>query len=283
MTKTAEPDEGEADQAEEPVAPGGDQPGAPRAVLYVEDNPSNVRLVERVLARRPGVSLLVATRGSVGLELARQHRPDLVLLDLNLPDLPGAVVLEQLRAEPLTRDIPVVVISADATPQQSERLKAAGAADYLTKPFDIERLLAIIDGLARPGPAEPPAGTRPPGDRGAVLDPAVLDRLRALEEASGEPLGDLVALFVDDGEQRLGELKAALAAGDANTIGRVAHGLKGTSANYGAHELPDLCDRLVRSAAAGDLRAAAGLVVWVVEEFERVAAALRREFPHPEG
>jgi CheY-like chemotaxis protein len=281
--KTAESDEGEDGRGEQPVAPNGDQPSGSRVVLYVEDNPSNVRLVERVLARRSGVSLLVATRGSVGLELARRHRPDLVLLDLNLPDLPGAVVLERLRAEPLTRDIPVVVISADATPQQQERLKAAGVADYLTKPFDIERLLAIVEGLARPGLAEPPVGTPPPADRGAVLDPAVLDRLRALEEASGEPLGDLVALFVDDGGQRLGVLQAALAAGDADTIGRVAHGLKGTSANYGAHELPDLCDRLGLSAAAGDLRAAAELVVRVAEEFEQVAAALRQEFPYPEG
>jgi CheY-like chemotaxis protein len=141
-------------------------PAWSRVVLYVEDNPSNVRLVERVLARRPDVSLLVATSGGVGLELARRHRPDLVLLDLNLPDLPGAAVLEQLRAEPRTRDIPVVVISADATPQQQERLRAAGAADYLTKPFDINQLLAIVDGLVRPGPAESPVGVSSPGDRG---------------------------------------------------------------------------------------------------------------------
>lgn len=279
---TAEPDEGEADRPEQPVARGGDQPGGPRAVLYVEDNPSNVRLVERVLARRPGVSLLVAMRGSVGLELARQHRPDLVLLDLNLPDLPGAVLLERLRAEPLTRDIPVVVISADATPEQVERLKAAGAADYLTKPFDIERLLAVIDGLPRPASVESPTGAQPPAG-GAVLDATVLDQLRGLEDASGQPLGDLVAFFVEDGERRLGELREALAAGDADTIGRVAHNLKGNSANFGARQLPDLCDRLVRSAAAGDLRGAAELVVRVAEEFERVAAALRQEFPDPDG
>jgi hypothetical protein len=193
------------------------------------------------------------------------------------------VVLEQLRAEPLTCDIPVVVISADATPQQQERLRAAGVADYLTKPFDIERLLAIVDGLARRGPVEPPMGTPPPGERGAVLDPAVLDQLRALEEVSGESLGDLVAVFVDDAEQRVGELRAALAAGDAEVIGRVAHGLKGTSANYGARELPDLCDGVVRSAESGDLRAAAGRVGRVAEELERVVAALREEFPLPEG
>jgi hypothetical protein len=92
-----------------------------------------------------------------------------------------------------------------------------------------------------------------------------------------------VAVFVDDAEERLGELQAALAAGDADLIGRVAHGLKGTSANYGASELPDLCDGVVRAAESGDLRAAAERVVRVVEEFERVAAALRQEFPLPEG
>lgn len=264
------------------MAPGGDEPGGPRTVLYVEDNASNVRLVERVLALRSGVSLLVATRGSVGLELACQHRPDLVLLDLNLPDLPGAVLLERLRAEPLTRDIPVVIISADATPQQVERLKAAGAADYLAKPFDVEHLLAIIDGLARAAQVEPLAGARPPAGSGAVLDPTVLDQLRELEDASGQPLGDLVALFVEDGKRCLGELREALTVGDADAIRRVAHGLEGTSANYGALELPALCDRLARSAAAGDLRGAGELVVRVAEEFERVAAALNQEFLDPD-
>jgi CheY-like chemotaxis protein len=86
-------------------------------------------------------------QGQLGLELARQHQPDLVLVDLNLPDIDGETVLRRIRAEPRTRDTPVVVLSADATPGQVARLLAAGANDYLTKPFDVTLFLRILDGV----------------------------------------------------------------------------------------------------------------------------------------
>jgi CheY-like chemotaxis protein len=85
-------------------------------------------------------------QGQLGLELVREYRPDVVLVDLHLPDLDGREVLEQLKADPATADIPVVVLSADATPSQVERLRVAGAADYLTKPLDVERLMAVLAG-----------------------------------------------------------------------------------------------------------------------------------------
>ncbi|HEV8616732.1 MAG TPA: ATP-binding protein [Methylomirabilota bacterium] len=120
-------------------------PGSGGLVLYIEDNLSNFRLVERVLERRPRMRLLPAIQGRLGLDLAREHQPDLILLDLHLPDLPGEEVLRRLLAEPRTREIPVVVVSADATPGQIERLRAAGARDYLTKPLDVRQLLTVID------------------------------------------------------------------------------------------------------------------------------------------
>jgi len=135
--------------AAEPVAEPTPTPvpdGELRTVLYIEDNLSNVQLVERIIERRPQVQLLVAMQGQLGLELARQHQPDLVLVDLNLPDIDGETVLRRLRAEPRTRDTSVVVLSADATPGQISRLLAAGADDYLTKPFDVARFLRIVEG-----------------------------------------------------------------------------------------------------------------------------------------
>jgi len=116
-------------------------------VLYVDDNAANVKLMERILERRPHVGLVVATRGRVALALAREHRPSLVLLDLNLPDVPGEEVLRRLRADPLTAGAAVVMISGDATSEQPARLRELGATDYITKPFDIERLLDIVDRL----------------------------------------------------------------------------------------------------------------------------------------
>jgi CheY-like chemotaxis protein len=117
----------------------------PATVVYVEDNPANLRLMERIVAQRGDIRLLTATAGLEGLELVRRHRPDLVLLDLHLPDVDGAEVLRRLQADPATATVPVVMVSADATPGQIERLLAAGAQDYLTKPFDLTRLLEALD------------------------------------------------------------------------------------------------------------------------------------------
>ncbi len=114
-------------------------------VLYIEDNLSNLRLLERIMTRRPGVKLLSAMQGARGLELARDHRPDLILLDLHLPDLHGGEVLARLSADPLTRGIPVVILSADATPGQIKRLLDQGAREYLTKPLDVRQVLALVD------------------------------------------------------------------------------------------------------------------------------------------
>ncbi|MFN2508337.1 MAG: ATP-binding protein, partial [Chthoniobacterales bacterium] len=116
-----------------------------RTLLYVEDNLSNFRLIERLMEHRPGLHLIAAHEGLTGLNLARQHRPDLILLDVNLPDIDGRELLLRLRAEPDCATIPVVVISADATPGQIERLRSAGAVEYLTKPLDIQKFFKVLD------------------------------------------------------------------------------------------------------------------------------------------
>jgi len=121
-----------------------------RRLLYIEDNFSNVTLVEQMLAERPALELMTAMQGRVGLELARKHSPDLILLDLHLPDIPGWQVLAQLKADHLTREIPVVVISADATTPQIKRLISAGARSYLTKPIDIAEFFRVIDEVLLP-------------------------------------------------------------------------------------------------------------------------------------
>lgn len=116
-----------------------------RTILYIEDNLSNLRLVERLVAQKPGVSLITAMQGGMGVTLARDHRPDLVLLDLDLPDISGEQVLARLLSDPRTVELPVVVISADASPGQAGRFVEAGARGYLTKPLDVTRFFALID------------------------------------------------------------------------------------------------------------------------------------------
>jgi CheY-like chemotaxis protein len=119
--------------------------GVNKTVLAIEDNAANLNLLEAILEVRPHVALLGAAQGSIGLELARQHPPDLILLDLHLPDMQGLEVLQRLGGFPETRDIPVVVISADASQSQIKRLMEAGATKYLTKPIDVEEFLRLID------------------------------------------------------------------------------------------------------------------------------------------
>ena len=116
-----------------------------RVVLHIEDNLSNLTLVERVLAQRADIDVVAAMYGRLGLELARQHHPVIVLLDLHLPDLDGEQVLQQLRDDPATASIPVVIVSADASPGHVQRLISAGATAYLTKPIDVRELLRLVD------------------------------------------------------------------------------------------------------------------------------------------
>jgi CheY-like chemotaxis protein len=118
---------------------------AVQKVLYVEDNDANFMLMSRILESRPTIELIRAPLGETAVKLAAEFKPDLVLLDLNLPDFPGSEVLRRLRADSTTEAIPVIVISADATPSQIEKLLSAGARNYLTKPFSIEILLAVVD------------------------------------------------------------------------------------------------------------------------------------------
>ncbi len=117
-----------------------------RTVLYIEDNLSNLELIQRVLARRPGLRLITAMQGRLGLDLAREHHPDLILLDVHLPDIPGDEILRRLKAESPIAGIPVIVISADATAVQIARLLSLGAWDYLTKPLDVKKFLTVLDG-----------------------------------------------------------------------------------------------------------------------------------------
>lgn len=136
-------------------------------IVHIEDNLANVQLVERVLAQRPELTVVPAMQGRMGVELARRHRPVLVLLDLNLVDLPGVEVLTMLREDPETADIPVAIVSADAMPRQVQRLLSSGAIAYLTKPIDIHKLLEVVDDAVQRASGTP--ATQPAG---ATADPA---------------------------------------------------------------------------------------------------------------
>ena len=118
-------------------------------ILYIEDNLSNLRLVEALLARRTDLNLTTAIQGNLGIELAFKFLPDLILLDLHLPDIQGDEVLFQLRNNVTTRQIPILILSADATDSQKEKLLAMGANAYITKPLDVRKFITKVDETLR--------------------------------------------------------------------------------------------------------------------------------------
>ncbi|MGO8972599.1 MAG: PAS domain S-box protein [Steroidobacteraceae bacterium] len=129
-------------------AVGGTQPQGglrTRTVLCVEDNPANLMLVENVIARRPDIRLLTARDGSSGVAIARIARPDVILMDLNLPGISGIDALHLLAEDPLTASIPVIALSANAMPRDIERGLQAGFFRYLTKPIKVPEFLETLD------------------------------------------------------------------------------------------------------------------------------------------
>jgi CheY-like chemotaxis protein len=114
-------------------------------VLSIEDNSANTELLSRLFQAWHATTLYAASSAYAGIALAQRVRPDLILLDLHLPDLPGEEAFALLRAEPTTADTPIVVLSADATPGTIRRLHARGAMRYLTKPLDLQELRSVLD------------------------------------------------------------------------------------------------------------------------------------------
>jgi CheY-like chemotaxis protein len=144
--KSGDDEEEEADHSD--AAPSlSTKRASARTLLYVDDNAANVRLVDLLLEQRPGVRLLSADRGRLGLELARQHRPDVILLDVHLPDIQGIDLLRIIRQDPLLSRTPVIVVSAEDDRQLPVQMIAAGAQVYLTKPLNLFEFFAALDAV----------------------------------------------------------------------------------------------------------------------------------------
>jgi CheY-like chemotaxis protein len=128
------------------MAPARVRRGAPqRTLLYVEDNPANLKLVEQLIARRPDMRLLSARDGNTGIELARANQPDVILMDINLPGISGIEALKLLREDPATAHIPVLALSANAMPRDIEKGLQAGFFRYLTKPIKVNEFMDTLE------------------------------------------------------------------------------------------------------------------------------------------
>jgi CheY-like chemotaxis protein len=121
-----------------------DNDGGKRRVLYIEDDAANAHLMTQLFAEEPRLELMTTMYGKLGVELARQHAPDLILLDAHLPDMNGEEVMARLRQDELTHSIPVITVSADATEERRGRMIALGVRRYLTKPLTLNVVLGAI-------------------------------------------------------------------------------------------------------------------------------------------
>ena len=118
-----------------------------RHLLYIEDVPENVRLIEHIFRVFGDLAVTSAAHGRSGIELARQEHPEVILLDLHLPDMTGDDVTIALQADPATRDIPIVVLSGEPDPAARSRVLEHGATAYVAKPFEVSELVALVQGL----------------------------------------------------------------------------------------------------------------------------------------
>jgi CheY-like chemotaxis protein len=118
-----------------------------RLILYVEDNPANVTFMQDLVSGFANVEMLVATTAEVGLELARAHRPEVVIMDINLPGMSGLDALHALRADEDTKDLPVIALTAAASERDRQRGLQAGFYRYLTKPVNVDELVGALEGL----------------------------------------------------------------------------------------------------------------------------------------
>jgi CheY-like chemotaxis protein len=116
-----------------------------RTLLYVEDNPANLELVEQLIARRPDLRLLSAADANLGIEFARVYLPEVILMDINLPGISGLEAMKILRADPSTRHIPIIALSANAVPHDIQKALQAGFFDYLTKPIKVKQFMDTLD------------------------------------------------------------------------------------------------------------------------------------------
>ncbi len=116
-----------------------------RTLLYVEDNPEDLKLVEKIIARRPDIRLLTAVTGNSGIEIARTSRPGVIVMDVNLPDISGFKALEILRSDPATVHIPVIAISSNDRPLNVKSGLEAGFFHYLTKPIKVDEFMSVLD------------------------------------------------------------------------------------------------------------------------------------------
>ncbi len=247
-------------------------------MLLVEDEP-DIRLVARLALQRQGAFTVVeAASGSAAMRVVATVRPDVILLDVMMPEMDGPDVLRALAGDPSTAGIPVVFLTAKATSEDLSRLGALGAAGIITKPFDATTLAADVRSILDRRVAPPALTPEPSPSTTWTINEAALAKLDGLVGEDGRDIRlDLYDLFADRTPAVLSQLQAArlAGAGASKDAARLAHSLKSAAATLGLDGMAALCARIEVQASAGRVMDTAPLIDRLVVEFEPALALLK--------
>jgi two-component system sensor histidine kinase/response regulator len=226
-------------------------------VLLAEDNPVNQQVAVAMLVKR-GHEVHVSSNGREAVEAVKERDYDVVLMDIQMPEMDGFEATHAIRALPKGRNLPIIGLTAHALSGERERCLSHGMTDYLAKPFKAHELFALVEGTAEPKVmAEPPAETLAPVDLEGF-------RMTLREAGAEQALYTIVDTFVRQAPDRLAALAGAVAGGTGHDIAKAAHVYRGAAATIGARELAALLETVETTARAGDVEQAR-------ETFERVS------------
>src|SRR5213595_1438813 len=213
-------------------------------ILLAEDNPVNQQVAMAMLVKR-GHQVDVVSNGREAVDAVGARKYDVVLMDIQMPEMDGFAAADGIRALPQGRALPIIALTAHALSGERERCLARGMTGYLAKPFKAHELFAVVEGRGADG-AEAAAPAPPPVDVAAFR--------RTMEEAgAAEAVDGILATFIETLPQRLDALAAATAGDTAEPIERAAHAFKSAAATIGAHRLAQLLDDMEASARSGDV------------------------------
>jgi len=251
-------------------------------VLLAEDNEVNQKVAVRMLERL-GYRVDVAEDGLEALDAMSRHEYVAVLMDVQMPNMNGYETTVEIRrgeSERGGRHTPIIAMTANAMQGDREKALEAGMDDYVPKPVKPKQLSEVLGRWISPTegsePEAPVAGSGNVQD--TSIDYSVIESLRELQQ-DDEPdlLAELTELFLDDTDNRLVALRAAIETGDAESVERTAHSLKGSSGNMGALKMSEICKELENAGTSEDLSGSSEMLEQLVEEFERVREALGNE------
>ncbi|HET7296351.1 MAG TPA: response regulator [Gemmatimonadales bacterium] len=254
-------------------------------ILLAEDNPVNQQVATAMLGKR-GHEVDVVGDGAAAVEAVRRGAYDVVLMDIQMPEMDGFAATAAIRALPDRKDLPIIALTAHALSGERERCLARGMTGYLTKPFRSHELFGLVEGWADPGPLAPPAPATPavpaapaaPAAATAAASPVDLEQFRqTMREAGAEEAVDAILdTFLAAAPQRLADLGAAAARGDAAAIAAAAHAFKSAAASIGARALAGHLAGAEQAGRAGDLATASAHVASARGEADTVIAYLQR-------